>query len=135
MPDFNKKIKDARLLLGKTQGQVASESGLLQKEISKIESGVRKFIPNQYIEYLYQQNIDLNSIFDQLREVSFRDMNSDIPVNWDKIIELSTKLGQQTNENKHLNEDNIKLRLEIEKLKKELGKKSPVYKLPNVAEP
>ena len=61
--------------------------------------------------------------------------NSVDQVNLDKIIELSTQLGKQMNENKHLNEENIKLREEIKKLTKELGEKSPVYKLPDATKP
>jgi transcriptional regulator with XRE-family HTH domain len=58
------KIKKARKLLGFTQSQAGDLCGIDQYKISDIENGKSKFIPNQYMEFLHINGIDLNSIFD-----------------------------------------------------------------------
>jgi transcriptional regulator with XRE-family HTH domain len=63
------KIKKARLLLSLTQSQVKDLCGVEQDKISNIENGKTKFIPNEYIEFLHINGIDLNSIFDDSFDV------------------------------------------------------------------
>lgn len=58
------KLKQARTLLRMTQAQAEQWSGVLQKDISLLESGKKEFIPNEYIRFLYQQGIDLGTLFD-----------------------------------------------------------------------
>lgn len=58
------KIKKARELMGLNQSEFASKVGVTQKDVSILENGNKKFIPNQYIEYLLNSSFDLNSIFD-----------------------------------------------------------------------
>ena len=57
------KIKEARELLGQTQAVFASNIGVTQKDVSKIELGSKRFIPNKYIQYLISQNFDINTLF------------------------------------------------------------------------
>lgn len=59
------KIKLAREQLGLGQVQFAEQIGVTQKDVSNLENGNKKFIPNRYIEFLLSQSFDLNSIFDQ----------------------------------------------------------------------
>lgn len=63
--DAHQKIKEARELLGLSQIQFAERIGVTQKDVSQMESGNKKFIPNRYIEFLLHESFDLNSIFDQ----------------------------------------------------------------------
>lgn len=68
--DVFEKIKEARELLGLSQSQFAKRIGVTQKDVSILEGGNKKFIPNKYIEYLLGQSFDLNSIFDDSRSLA-----------------------------------------------------------------
>lgn len=57
------KIKEARLRLGLNQSEFSNELGLLQKDVSKVENGQRKFIPNRYFEYFFEKGFDINSFY------------------------------------------------------------------------
>lgn len=59
------KIREIREELGLTQSQIASESGILQKDISRIESGSTKFIPNELIHFLYKKGVNVNLLYDE----------------------------------------------------------------------
>lgn len=63
MDIFLVKIKQARKLLKMSQAQMAEAVGLAQKDVSNIESGVRQYIPNQYISFLYKNGIDIVGLF------------------------------------------------------------------------
>lgn len=58
------KIKEARNILGLKQSELADIIGVSQKDVSKVESGQRKFIPQEYIRFFVDYGFDLNSIFD-----------------------------------------------------------------------
>jgi phage repressor protein C with HTH and peptisase S24 domain len=64
------KIKEARELLGQTQSAFAVSVGANQKDVSKIEQGSKKFIPNKYIEYLIKENFDINTLFNSNLKLS-----------------------------------------------------------------
>lgn len=57
------KIKEARMSLGQTQTMFAKEIGVTQKDVSKLEKGDKKFIPNEYIDYLISKGFDINTLF------------------------------------------------------------------------
>ena len=59
----SERIKIARELIGIGQSEASMRSGLKQKDISLLENGKKKFIPGEYIQFLYNEGIDLNSIF------------------------------------------------------------------------
>ncbi len=65
------RLKQAREGLSLSQKDAAEESGVSQKDISLLENGKREFIPNRYILFLSNRGIDLNSIFNEKREVAF----------------------------------------------------------------
>ncbi|WP_437918406.1 S24 family peptidase [Sphingobacterium sp. LRF_L2] len=69
------KLKIVRELLGYSQAEISEKTGIKQKDISLLEGGKRKFIPNEYILFLYNQHIDINSIYDDSLPISYR--NSD----------------------------------------------------------
>lgn len=58
------KIREARELLGLNQTQFAEKVGVTQKDVSNLEAGNKKFIPNKYIDFLLSSHFDLNSVFD-----------------------------------------------------------------------
>lgn len=58
-----KKIKEARELEGLKQSEMADILGISQNNISKLESGQAKFIPNSYIEFLASKGYDINTLF------------------------------------------------------------------------
>lgn len=66
------KIKEARDKLGLSQKDFAIAVGVTQKDVSLLESGNKKFIPNKYIDFLMTKNFDLNSIFDDAAGLNFK---------------------------------------------------------------
>lgn len=58
------KIKEAREALGLKQSDFAEAIGVFQNDVSRIERGEKKFVPNSYIQFLYKKGFDVNSIFD-----------------------------------------------------------------------
>ncbi|HCU45435.1 MAG TPA: hypothetical protein DF610_11760, partial [Sphingobacterium sp.] len=58
------KLKTIRELLKYSQGDMSDKTGIKQKDISLLEGGKKKFIPNEYIHFLYNENVDINSIYD-----------------------------------------------------------------------
>jgi phage repressor protein C with HTH and peptisase S24 domain len=54
------RIKQAREQTGLNQQEAAKLSGLIQKDISLLEAGKKKFIPTEYIQFLYKKGVDLN---------------------------------------------------------------------------
>ena len=63
------KLKNARILLGENQTDAGFNSGIHQKTISLMESGKRKEINLDYLIYLQNRGIDLNSLFDKNQEI------------------------------------------------------------------
>ncbi|MBS1945669.1 MAG: helix-turn-helix transcriptional regulator [Bacteroidetes bacterium] len=57
------KLKKARELLGLTQTQAATASGVKQPHLSDMEKNEKTLIPVRYIDFLYKNDIDLNSLF------------------------------------------------------------------------
>lgn len=58
------KIKLARESLELTQTQFADLVGVKPNEVSRMEGGLKKFIPDSYIHFLYNKGYDINSLFD-----------------------------------------------------------------------
>ena len=58
------KIKEARTQLSLNQADFADAVGVSQNEVSKLEKGGKKFIPNSYISFLSEKGYDLNTLFD-----------------------------------------------------------------------
>ncbi|TZF81784.1 hypothetical protein FW774_17155 [Pedobacter sp. BS3] len=70
------KLKAIRMLLGLSQSEASALSGIQQKDISLLEKGNKKFIPNEYILFLYKQGVDINSLFDDNREIEVYSTNT-----------------------------------------------------------
>lgn len=66
------RIKIARELIGISQTEASARSGILQKDISQIENGKKTFIPNEYIQFLYNEGVDINSIYDESKNVTLK---------------------------------------------------------------
>jgi transcriptional regulator with XRE-family HTH domain len=63
MDIFLRKVKEARKLLKLTQNQLAEAIGFDQKDVSNIENGNRQHIPIQYISFLLEKGVDVNSLY------------------------------------------------------------------------
>jgi transcriptional regulator with XRE-family HTH domain len=61
--DLDKRLRQIREYLCFTQAEIASESGINQKEISLMESGGRKTLVDQYIIYLHNRGVNLNWLY------------------------------------------------------------------------
>jgi transcriptional regulator with XRE-family HTH domain len=110
------KLKKSRELIQFTQKEAAEFSQLRQRDISDLENGQKKFIPNQYIQFLYIQGIDINSLFDdsynpRLRKqnpepiqkpTSNKDLLKIIDIKDIKLIELSKQIGKLEEQNRAL---------------------------------
>jgi len=66
------KLKEARNILGLSQSEAAFKANLKQKDLSLLEGGNKKFVPEEYIQFLYNEGIDINSIYDLRKPVTLR---------------------------------------------------------------
>lgn len=78
---FNK-LRKARELLDMTQKEVTNYLHWPDNSnLSKIETGKVKFLPTDYLQFLIDKKIDLNSIYDQnCFEVRFLEKNTDLSI-------------------------------------------------------
>ncbi len=60
MSNVFERLKIIRKSLGKSQAQLANKCGLAQKDISRLENGKTKFIPNTYLIILDEYGTNLN---------------------------------------------------------------------------
>jgi transcriptional regulator with XRE-family HTH domain len=73
METIGSRLKIIRKKLNFSQGQLAEQSGVLQKDVSLLESGRKKFIPTEFILYLSNQGIDLNWLYTGRGEIFRQD--------------------------------------------------------------
>ena len=66
------RLKIARKMIGFSQEAAAVRTGLNQKDISQLENGGRKFIPNEYIQFLQNEGIDIGTIWDDTKNVALK---------------------------------------------------------------
>ena len=59
------KLLTARRLLALTQKEASEQAGINQATLSILEKGERKFIPTEYLLFLYKKGIDINWIIDE----------------------------------------------------------------------
>ncbi|MGJ7030954.1 hypothetical protein [Niabella hirudinis] len=69
------KLKKARKLLGETQAVAGTNSGVAQRDISYLEAGKKKYLPTEYILYLQKKGFDLNTVFDETKELATIEKN------------------------------------------------------------
>jgi hypothetical protein len=93
------KLKMARSLIGDNQLTASKKSGILQKDISLMESGKKKYIPIQYLSYLLRNDIDLNTLFNEKKELEkiekkdqYFDLKNQNLVLENKVEELNERL-------------------------------------------
>lgn len=83
----HERIKEAREILGLNQSQFAKAVGVTQKDVSLIESGNKKFIPNKYISFLVSKNFDLNWLFEDGQKNPMKETIANEP---DQVYKLRT---------------------------------------------
>lgn len=91
------KIKEARIHLNLTQVEFAGVLGVSQNDVSKLESGQRKFIPNRYIEFLIEKGYDIHTLFDDKLQLEKRKTESEYArePNADFILRTDKRLQKQ----------------------------------------
>ncbi|WP_240911297.1 helix-turn-helix domain-containing protein [Yeosuana marina] len=89
------KIKKAREMLGLSQSDFAESVGVTQKDVSLLESGNKKFIPNKYIDFLIDKGFDLNTIFDDTLKLNYK---NEIDL---KTLNETTKVYQLRTDRNH----------------------------------
>ena len=60
MKEIFNRLKESRVALDLNQGEIAAKIGYTQKDVSLIEHGKKKFIPNEYILFLRKNGININ---------------------------------------------------------------------------
>lgn len=61
-PSIAGKLKEARQLLELTQKEAAEASGMHQPHLSDMENNDKAHIPVRYIQFLFENGVDLNSL-------------------------------------------------------------------------
>ncbi len=87
---LTEKLKKARKLLGETQAIAGKNSGVAQRDISYLEAGKKKYLPTEYILYLQKKGFDLNTLFDETKELTIIEKNDG-----EEILDLKKKIEQQ----------------------------------------
>lgn len=87
---LTEKLKKARKLLGETQAIAGKNSGVAQRDISYLEAGKKKYLPTEYILYLQKKGFDLNTLFDETKELATIEKNAG-----EEVLELKKKIEQQ----------------------------------------
>lgn len=89
----------ARTFLSLSQKEAAEQAGINATAISVMERGEKKFIPTEYLQYLYSKGIDINWLFSNSNDTSlaFRTIPETAP----------PVTQQQSNLHVALNNDNI----------------------------
>ena len=107
--ELNLKFRMARLLINHSQVQASKMSGLSQRDISQIENGKRTFIPTAYIQYLHNEELDMNSIFGSSDEVHFRvaKSNNTSKMTKEGYVPKAIRVGLTKTEYKLLENDNL----------------------------
>lgn len=98
------KLKAARKLFGDTQSVAGKKSGVAQRDISYLESGKKKYLPTEYILYLQKNGIDLNTLFEETKEM--KTIEKDL----EGIVKELQKQLSEKDELISLHKDAIKLR-------------------------
>ena len=62
--DVHLKVQKARLDAGMNQTAFAQKLGLSQNDVWRMENGDKKFVSRAYIDFMIEQEYDLNSLFD-----------------------------------------------------------------------
>lgn len=57
------RLKEARELLGVSEGEAAKAFGALKRDVVQLENGTKRLLPAEYLHYLQERGVDLNSLF------------------------------------------------------------------------
>lgn len=98
------KLKTARKSFGDTQAVAGKKSGVAQRDISYLEAGKKKYLPTEYILYLQKNGIDLNSLFDDSKELKNNENKNE-----DQVHHLEKRV-EELEELVRLHKDAIELR-------------------------
>jgi len=117
--NLSEKLKKARLLINETQAIASANSGVSQRDISFMEAGKKDNVPTGYLFYLHKKGFDLNSLFDEAKELETIENNLE-----QELAEVK-KLLQEKEEMVSLLKDAVQLR--DKKLKEAYQAKEKVH--------
>ena len=91
------KLKAARKLFGDTQSVASKKSGVAQRDISYLEAGKKKYLPTEYILYLQKNGIDLNTLFDETKEMKTigKDLSETVKELQNQLLKKDELIGLQ----------------------------------------
>lgn len=129
MLQINKKLKEARELVGYTQKQLAEWMQVTSHSlISQYENGKKSGVSEAYIDFLLAHNFDLNSVFDNAKTLKrFTPADLEILLTKEPVLNIAVEPGSMLdkyltnlqNENEHLRGENTRLIQVIENLQDE----------------
>lgn len=102
MKSIHERLRACRLKLGLNQQSFSEKVDINQKDVSLIESGKRKYIPEQYFLFLSSEGIDLNWLYTGKGEMFLRDTllkynsSREVPVVQLGDLPVSPLLGKST---------------------------------------
>ena len=114
MNNIAKRLKAARKQSGLNQTDMQNRSGVLQKDISRLESGKTKFIPLNYLRCLIDMGINLNWLF-----TGVGDMKINMPGDTHSNPDTASLSAEQLEQYYTLKAENRLLREQVNELKQE----------------
>ena len=144
MATINDRIRRVRELLSMNQQDIAVRAGLAQRDLSRIENGRAKFIPNELMHFLHKIGVNMNYLYgdqDALpfshtsthlnekykteKETSIQDkkngigekIGKDHPLNSGRLLKLIDKLEGDQNAKEKLKNELILLLIELNQSK------------------
>ena len=106
----NERIRRVRELLCMNQHQMAVNSGLTQRDISRIESGKAKFIPSQFMQFLHRIGVNMNYLYGDKDALPFAHSSTHLNEKYEKEKELfpddqGINLKKESYKNYHFDSD------------------------------
>ncbi|MDN5201617.1 helix-turn-helix transcriptional regulator [Fulvivirgaceae bacterium BMA10] len=117
MKDVLDRFKKCRKELGLTQQEIAEKTNSEQKDISRWETGKAKCIPDKYILYLYNKNVNLNWLYSGKGEMMRDHVNNEQSIQTGDASVMSESQGEYVSL-KELRDEIIRLKAENETLYK-----------------
>ena len=131
-------------MLSLNQNEMAIKSGLTQRDVSRIESGKAKFIPNHFMHFLHKTGVNMNYLYGDKDALPFshtnthlndkygnekntfvegeetnteKDVGKNYHFNSDRLIELIDKLEGDRETKEKLKNELIRLLMEVSESK------------------
>ena len=144
MVTINDRIRRVRELLSMNQHEIALRAGLAQRDVSRIENGRAKFIPNEFMHFLHKIGVNMNYLYGDQDALPFshtsthlnekykieketsiqgdktgigKEICKDHPLNSGRLIKLIDKLEGDQDAKEKLKNELIRLLIELNQSK------------------